>query len=236
MSLVLDGSTQYAYHADSPLTAYTISIAAWFKTDDYTTSWQAICGLYDYSSTSYWNVLALNIDASNGTLHAESRGGQEYKAASSSLVEDAAWHHGVGIFSASNARAVWLDGSEDTNAQETGESVANLDRIGIGRNEDSSPGQYFDGKLGEIAIYNDALTSGEISSLAGGAAPSAVNAGNLVAYWPLYDDENDDKGSYHLTLGGSPSFDTEDHPIEIAAPPSENIVPHLMHRAFMTRN
>lgn len=83
-------------------------------------------------------------------------------------------------------------------------------RICIGRLIDEAGSQFL-GRIAEIGIWNRALTSGEIAALAGRDKPSTITSG-LVAYWPLYDDANDDSGNGHNGTVTGATADTSDHP------------------------
>jgi hypothetical protein len=48
--------------------------------------------------------------------------------------------------------------------------------------------------------------------LADGDSPNTVDASNLVAWWPLCDDLEDDKNNYDMTAYGGGSFDSSDGP------------------------
>ena len=70
--------------------------------------------------------------------------------------------------------------------------------------------------LGHVAVFNKVLSTGDISSLAGGALPSAVSG--CVAYWPLDDTgstEHDAVGAYTLTVTGA-THSTDEPPITAA--------------------
>ena len=72
----------------------------------------------------------------------------------------------------------------------------------------------FVGKLAEVAIWNNViLSAGEIAFLAGGGGASSIQSVDLKAYWPLFNDANDDGvNGLHLTEVATPSYDEVDHP------------------------
>ena len=72
------------------------------------------------------------------------------------------------------------------------------------------------GLLAEVAIWNKALSAGEIASYLAGNDPSAIAAANLIGYWPLSADNatqsnlgTDATGD--LTVSGA-TYEPSDHP------------------------
>ena len=88
-------------------------------------------------------------------------------------------------------------------------------RIGAGKTEDTVPEYYFNGKIDEVAIWNEALGSAEITALynsgdgldAASDSGNYTSEGNLVAYYKMNDgsgntltDNEDDGTDYDGTL------------------------------------
>lgn len=97
------------------------------------------------------------------------------------------WNHACGVFAATNDRRVFLNGgSKGTNATENEPTIANMDRLVIGRLEDLSPGQPFDGRIAEVVVWNVALTDAEVAIIARPGFPQhRYRPGNIIGYWPL---------------------------------------------------
>jgi hypothetical protein len=51
--------------------------------------------------------------------------------------------------------------------------------------------RFFNGRMGSLAIYDDILTSGEVSSLYSGSGYDAASIGNCVGWWRMGDGEGD---------------------------------------------
>jgi len=125
------------------------------------------------------------------------------------------WQHVTGVFSAVNARRVYLNGVAGT-AETTSLSVASVDRMLIGAWERLGGWlAYFGGAVAEAAIWSVALSDSEISQLAGGFSPLLIRPQDLVVYWPLggrfgENDEDQSGNGYDLTAYGSPTW--VDHP------------------------
>lgn len=84
---------------------------------------------------------------------------------------------------------------------------------GIGHGGTLSTATQFDGRIAELAIWDVALTSGDFTSLAGGAAANTVDSGNLIVYMRIIgtdSPETDLINGFSGTITGSLPQDT--HP------------------------
>ena len=108
-------------------------------------------------------------------------------------IRDNNWHHIVAVYTPSTSVALFVDGnfvkSNTTNIPASVNFVN--DNLNIGRRPQSGGVNYFNGKIDEVAIFNRALDSTEISALYDGSGsnirPSNLMATNLnpIAYYPL---------------------------------------------------
>jgi len=100
-------------------------------------------------------------------------------------------------------RAVYIDGgSKGTNA--TSNTPSGLASTRLGKDHDNN--NALDGRIGEGAIWNVALTDAEVARLAKGIHPFKVRPANIVAYWPLWgrnSPEPDCVGGFNLTVTGA---------------------------------
>lgn len=71
----------------------------------------------------------------------------------------------------------------------------------LGKYTDASG--YFDGRLAHVAFWSTVLSSGNRTSLLGGANPLAISAGTLVSYWPLTGDATSAVGDADLSVTGA---------------------------------
>ena len=77
-------------------------------------------------------------------------------------IDDGNWHHLVGVYDGSHLR-IYVDGIEE-NSNNIGVTTvtSNTEHFVLGRRSVASATQHFDGLIGEIAIYNRALSALEI--------------------------------------------------------------------------
>ena len=120
------------------------------------------------------------------------------------------WHHACFVATNSTSRTIYLDAGgavEDTNSSNF---ITGADVTLIGRREQVGAiptNSYFSGNLAEGAIWNVALTAAEVAILAKGYSPLLVRPQNLVAYWPMIRDTDDDiVGGFSMTPLNSPTI------------------------------
>jgi len=200
-----DGSSQYLEIDSTPITDYPFSMSAWIYCDDLTLG-QAILMLIDKSeSTRYWGI-GLGGDVESDPAWNRARNyGSSYLAYTSSGYSANTWHNIVGIFTSSISRDIYIDGGSK-GSETTNVAVTTPDRLSIGRIGGTSPSNYFSGRIAEVGFWSAILSAGNITSLKNKDAPSIVDASNLKCYWPLIDDDDDDKGGYNMTAYNSPTF------------------------------
>ena len=212
MSIVLNGSTQYAYILEALATGRPLTIAGWVKSDS-NSAYQTVAGLANKNSDTDYRILGLAGGWTGDPVIAMERSSSANEQAKTITgYSVGTWHHTLAEFNTTTLRKALIDeGSEGQNFNFV--NPVGLDKTAVGVICRSSSAWFFDGKLAEVAMWNAILTPQQKSDLAGGADPSTIQSENLLAYWPLYGDANDDSGNAkHLTEVGSPTYDTEDHP------------------------
>ncbi len=227
MSLVLNGSSQYAWRAAPVANVAPFTVFAWYKTTS-DAALQAIWGESQQASTAqYWRLSAAGSIAGD-PIRGDIRGGGTAATPQTTIGYTInTWQNALLLETSSSDHKVYINGgsvgSSTTDQTPTGE-----DKMGVGiLPYNSSWANYFAGKLAHVAIWDIALSAPDIASLAAGANPLAIQAAHLIAYWPLYNDANDDGGDgLNLALVGSPTFDTGDVP-PVDAPPSPSNPVHL---------
>ena len=212
MSVVLNGSSQYLYTATVPVAAPALTLAAWFKsTSDAIAQTIACIGDHDTSNLHVGNMAAMGSVAGD-PIQAQTRSAAANGWANTSSGFDAnVWTHACCVFAATNSRSAYINGGSG-NTTTTDVATITADELSVGVKTRDIPQAYFSGRLAHLAVWNVALSEVNIAALAAGADPSGVDADHLVAYWPLYNDANDDKGTNHLTAVGSPTWDEADNP------------------------
>jgi hypothetical protein len=124
-------------------------------------------------------------------------GGIGYTVTSNTSINDGIWHHFVFVYGnlgLGQGIYCYIDGIYETSASGssgfTGYTSAQYN-LASARNLTNLATIYFDGEISEMAIWQSALTAGEISQLANSrikGMPLQIQPTNLVLYLPL--DEN----------------------------------------------
>jgi|GEM_PF-587048 len=166
-------------HRDS-LDCQHITLAAWIKSSDNDGYWNRIID-NDVETTGF--CLSLG-----GTYQGRSWKGQvglewhEQYIYSRRVIADGTWHHVAASYDGTTAR-LYLDGVPGPSKQATAAILPNRLDIAIGN---SPPGygtqlQPFDGLIDEVMIFNRALTTDEIKSLAARAEALPAKAPSLTS-------------------------------------------------------
>jgi hypothetical protein len=214
MSLVLNGTTQYAWRNAPVVNVAPFAVSAWFKsTSD--SALQAIWGeAYQATTLDYWR-LGLRGNEEGDPVGCYIRRNGEANAITSTGYMVNQWHHAMFVEAGTQDHRVYIDGESEGSDTSNDQNPLNENRMSIGALAyDGGWANFFAGKLAEVALWtNVILTVEDIAFLAGGADPNIIQPDFQKAYWPLLEDANDDwSNNLHLTEAGSPSFDTNDHP------------------------
>ncbi len=212
-----DAASQYLELDSAPLTAVPLTMGCWFNSNDITVL-QTLMSIVDKDvNDERVALLMARGDVGGDPIHANSRTtGTNVNASSSTGFSTNTWHHACGVWASASSRAAYIDGG--SKGTETTSVVAqNQDRISIGRYGGSSPGFEMSGSLAEAAIWNVALSDAEVALWAKGFSPLFIQPHNLVAYWPLIRDaDNDWIGGFDLTAFNTPTIAT--HPPLVVHP------------------
>jgi hypothetical protein len=175
-------NTEYFTSDTTPVTAAPFTVAAWFYPAD-ATNYKTICYIGDKDVADHYFLLQLG-----GTgavkVRATARGNVSQTATSTANYSASVWQHAAAVFASATSRTAYLDGVAGTE-NTVSQTPSGCDRIAIGGNRDSTPDDYFGGRIAELGIWNVALTAGEIQSLADGMSPLRVRRTSLVRYYPL---------------------------------------------------
>lgn len=197
-----DASNQYLSVAQPVVAAVPLTMAAWIYKDD-TADDACVMSIADVATAThffqleYWN---------DELVYAGTCGGGAVQEAMTSAAGGInTWVHACGVFPAINSRAVFLNGgSKGTNSGSA--TPAGLDNTSIGAKVASSIVNYASGRIAEAAIWDVALTDTEVALLSKGFSPLFIRPQNLVAYWPLIRDTDDDiVGGYSMTPYNTPT-------------------------------
>ena len=184
-----DGVTSNLSSAGLPFT-----VSAWAYPD--TTNNEAIWAFNKTGNTD--ENLNLLFYAKNGSTkkfyHLE--GGNNTWTESMNTFDPGEWHHiVVTVDSSGNGKLYVNGGQEGTWSNGTNSSV---NKFSIGQEYDgsgSTPSDFFDGKIDEVAVWNVDLSAADVTSLynSGNGLKASANSGNydnsadLVGYWKFKD-------------------------------------------------
>jgi hypothetical protein len=209
MAYEFNGTNQYLNVASAPVTAVPLTMACWFYPDTITANY-TLFQISDGSNSNRFVLAALGAIAGDPLRAVTSAGAVEGAADSTAGFIASSWQHACGVFTAVNARTVYLNGSNTaTNTSILTPTGLNRTEIGV-RINSGSPGLYLDGRLAEVGIWNAALTAAEVASLAKGMTCDKVRPQSLVFYAPLVRDLNDQKGG--LTITNNNGATVANHP------------------------
>jgi len=105
---------------------------------------------------------------------------------SNSFPEDGSWVFAAGVFSASNSRLAYLNGTTGTDTANVTPSSATF--INIGKSEAgiaSNRQPWVGGYLAHVALWTTDLTTSELDQLYAGASPLDIQSASLLHYLPL---------------------------------------------------
>ena len=206
MSREFTASTGVNFTASDLVSAEPFTFASWVNSD-VTSTLEYVLSVGDNSGLDHWGI---GIDASDQAI-AQAIGAATGTSTTTATISSSTWHHVVGVFTSSTSRTAYLDGTAGTE-NTTSVSPGFLNETAIGKRSRSAGGSDpWDGKISEVAIWNVALTAGEIKTLSNGVSPFRVRPESLLAYWPMHgltssSNETDYSGGGNtMTQAGTPA-------------------------------
>ena len=181
-----DASTEYMEKDAAPVTAYPLTMACWFYSDDAAAD-QGLMSIIDKDAPDQW-LAALHARGgiAGDPVRASVRAGTQVNVVTTTGYSVNTWHHACGVFASTTSRDVFIDG-DSKGSNTTSSSPSGVDRISVGRQGDSTPGNYMSGRIAEAAVWNVALNDFEIALLATpGITPNRIRPDNLRGYWPVW--------------------------------------------------
>ncbi len=180
--LLDDAASEYLQVDSATLTAEPISIHAVFYADAVTRD-QALFWLGDKDVTNHWWVFGVN---SGDAIFAETTGvGGSANATSSTMISVNTWHSGTAVFAAINDRRAFLDGA-GKGIQGSTRTSQNADRTAIGAYRDSSPRDFWSGRIACVCMWNITLSDAEVLNAHNSLAPWTVRRDALKGLWIPY--------------------------------------------------
>ncbi len=226
ISFDFDGANDYLTRDSIGSLEAKGSVSAWVKLDSMSAN-GFIFQLKAESGTNDQIILLWNNAAGVIRGNVKFGGTTNVVDSGSGLENDGNWHHVVFTWesgsktSANNITRLYIDGSETDN-DAIGNSWADASapsELAIGRNSIQS-NAYFNGHINDVAIFNDVLSSSEVSTIYNSGSPKDESShSGLVAYYTMeaYSDEDttlaDDSGNSNtISIQNSSDIDSTDTP------------------------
>jgi hypothetical protein len=124
--------------------------------------------------TFYANNILVHNPVSNMSYSLDTTGGGQFKiinngtpyiASATTDINDNQWHYLVGTYDGSTMKC-YVDGSlEGTNTSFSGNLPVRIGDLRIGADYDTTPGNFFNGSIDEVRVYNRALSAAEVGDL-----------------------------------------------------------------------
>jgi hypothetical protein len=203
MALQFDGSGEYLLSTSlAGVSGVPYTFGCWAYLDTGAAGTDVAIMLGDSTAVTYEEI---QFFTGNGKLRLRtlSSGGSNLAGA---LWSYDTWHHVMAVVSATDSRALYLDGGGKVTSSV--DKTVTIDEITIGARTISSATNYMLGRLAHAAVWAAALTDEEVAALAAGASPLDVRPSSLLGYWPLWglhSPELDMLGATQLTVAGTPT-------------------------------
>ncbi len=161
-ALEFDGSNDYVEKDVQLVSSYPFTISGWIKTTD--PGWNTMVSLTDASAGDVLYVLDTVSGGGNaGKARIMARNTTETGTVGTTVVIDGEWHHITGVFASDTQRDLYVDGVLEATGTTSVLYSSAVDRVSIGRDGDSSPGDYFGGSIDQVRVYNYARTPAQIA-------------------------------------------------------------------------
>jgi len=200
-------------HAAIDITGTALTVSAWFKSDTVGDDCLVAKG-----SGSTGTQYQLRLDATGDRINfiiGDATGIEEVFGTTDIGAEH---RHACGVKNGTGADAlkVYLSGVEEGSVTSNKTIQNTAHPLTINRSSNTA-GQAYDGRIGEVGIWDIALSAPEVMALSRGMSPLLIRRTNLKAYYPLYgtgSSEPDYSGNgAHLTINGTVGAGTHHFPV-----------------------
>ena len=202
-------SNNYLTTASFPATPSPMTVACWARPTNLSAGRAAIS--VGTSAINYNDRIQLVILTTGIIRAAVVISGVVVQADTTQTLSVNTWAHIAGVFQTQSSRTPYLNGTAGTTNTTSTDNHASSEFIILGARWDSGAlGQYFNGQLAEVGVWNIALTQPEIASLAKGMTCDKVRPQSLVFYAPLVRNLQDVRGG--LTITNNNTATVANHP------------------------
>ena len=203
-SLNFDGADDYLIGSPVTASAQQGTISAWIKTSASGSS-QTILNTSDATVDNKW--LNLRVDGSTGHLRfVANNGGTNSITTGSTDINTGSWVH-VAVTCNSSAYSLYVNGSPETLTNSNNDGTwfgdFSLTNLSIGRQIRSTISAVpFNGNIDEVAVWDSALSSSQISTIYNSGTPSDLSSLSPKAWWRMGDGLEANSGTtiYDMSL------------------------------------
>lgn len=162
------GDTEHFEKTAAIVSAFPFSVAAWINLESHATPGVIFAIGTDAGGPG---IIAEILVADDGKLQIYCETGPALSFKGATTLSTGTWYHVVGVFKSGDFR-IYLNGVLD-GSDATSLSLGTVNRTHVGvRIYSGSIGEYFDGLIDEVPVWDRELTTDEITWLAGGGGRS----------------------------------------------------------------
>lgn len=181
------GSSQYAALQSAAVTGYPATVATWYNPNS-TGAAYAIVIVQDKTGTARFGLFGLT----GGSIQIDvipTNSGSGFNTISPLGYSSNTWTHICGVWESSTSRKLYVNGvpvaTNTVSAPMSPSAAFNATYVGT-RGSLGTLGTFLNGQVAQVAIWNVALTDGQVASLASGVDPRRASSTPPTFYAPLW--------------------------------------------------
>ena len=179
MAISLSGTSQFYHTTTTPVTGAPLTMHFWCNVDN--NSAITLGGLGDSDAATDSFHLIQSVTTQTMIFRSLAASATEQSVTSTGLTTGT-WHSVVGQEATTNTRSAWIDGG-GLQADTGTHTPASIDRIALGARAVNNPTlSEWAGDIFWAALWDFALTAGQVQNLADGYSPLTVQRQNLVFF------------------------------------------------------
>lgn len=202
-SFEFGGTNEYMTTSAVTASATSGTVSVWVKTTNSSTNNHLVSWSQSGQSAQYMNV---RINPSGKPEVYYSVGSNLNVNTGGSTVNDDAWHH-IALVSNGSQYTIYVDGTAETLTTSSGSNngawvntISSVNNTTIGASRRTGTSGPTEGKIDEVAIWDSALTSSDISQVYNGGTPPNLNGLSPNAWYRMGDDSSDAWGGTNWTI------------------------------------
>jgi hypothetical protein len=156
-----DGSDDRIEADEQLVSAYPFTLCGWIKADSSNTTANntLLCLADKDDSARYYNIGVL-LTSGKAYIFARNSTAVQLKEGTTDCFD--AWYFITGVFTSATLRDIYVNETNEGTGATSVTYSTEVDRLSVGRMGDSTPSDYAKGLIGEVLVYNRALTPLEI--------------------------------------------------------------------------